>query len=137
MKRPKVGMGIAIRDGECVLLGLRKAGHAPGVWCFPGGHMEGGESFEDCALRETEEETGIILATAKLWTVENTVYHRENKHYVVIFMVADLPLGQRPQVMEPERCEEWDWFKWDALPCPLIQCTEKLVTHGFNPFEVL
>jgi 8-oxo-dGTP pyrophosphatase MutT (NUDIX family) len=46
---------------------------------FPGGHIEGGESFEGCAIRETEEETGIMLAEARLWTVENTIFHTEKK----------------------------------------------------------
>ena len=32
---------------------------APGEICFPGGHMEAGESAGRCALRETEEELGI------------------------------------------------------------------------------
>lgn len=31
----------------------------PGETCFPGGHVEAGESPKECAVRETEEETGI------------------------------------------------------------------------------
>lgn len=31
----------------------------PGEICFPGGEVEDGESFADCAIRETEEEIGI------------------------------------------------------------------------------
>jgi 8-oxo-dGTP diphosphatase len=30
---------------------------APGLWVFPGGHADPGESPEDCAVRELEEET--------------------------------------------------------------------------------
>ena len=76
--------------------------------------MEGGESFEQCAIRETEEETGIILPSAKVWTFENTIFHNEQKHYVVILMVADIPTGQDARVIEPEKCEKWDWFRGDA-----------------------
>lgn len=136
MKRPKVGIGAAIRSGDHVLLGLRKGKHAGGTWGFPGGHMEGGETFEQCAIRETEEETGLILPCVKLWTVENTVFHVETKHYVVVFMVADLPSGQEARVMEPDKCDCWTWFPWDGLPSPLMQGIEKLLLRNAHPWEV-
>lgn len=49
------------KDGEAhVLLEVRSEYvDQPGEICFPGGHMEGGETPEECALRETEEELGI------------------------------------------------------------------------------
>ena len=49
-----------VRDGK-VLLGRRSAAraHYPGVWDFPGGHCEAGESFEAAMLREADEELGI------------------------------------------------------------------------------
>ena len=109
----------------------------PGMWGFPGGHLEGGESFEECAIRETEEETGIILPSAKLWTVENTIFRSENKHYVVVLMVAEMPLGQDAKLMEPEKCEKWDWFRWPSnLPCPLMPGIEKVRERGLSPIGI-
>lgn len=134
MKRPKVGIAAVIRDENRVLLGLRKGKHADGTWGFPGGHLEGGESFESCAIRETEEETGIMLPAVKLWTVENTIFHTEKRHYAVVFLTADMPAGQKVRVMEPDKCERWDWFPWTDLPAPLMQGIERLVVRGINPF---
>ena len=49
MDRPLVGVRAIIREKNEVLLGLHEKGHAGGFWGFPGGHMEGGEFFEQCA----------------------------------------------------------------------------------------
>lgn len=137
MKRPKVGVAVAICAGDQVLMGLRKGKHARGTWSFPGGHLEGGESFEECGIREVEEETGLLLPSCRLWTVENTVYRTENKHYVVVFMAAHLPAGQVPRNTEPDKCGGWEWFPWDDLPTPLMIGTQKIVNRRLNPLDVL
>lgn len=127
MNRPAIGVVAVIQKKNKILLGLRKGPHAKGMWGLPGGHLEGGEFFDQCAIRETEEETGIILPSARLLTVINTVYHSEQKHYVVVFMTADMPDGQEARVMEPKKCERWEWFKWNRLPSPLMPGIVKLV----------
>lgn len=44
---------------------LRRPPSPPaGLWCFPGGSLELGESLVECAVRETEEETGVQLRNA-------------------------------------------------------------------------
>ena len=59
-----------------------------------------GESFEECARREVEEETGLEIAPdgIRFLTATNSVFDTE-KHYVTIFMAAQLPPGApKPQV---------------------------------------
>lgn len=133
MDRPKVGVAVAVcRDGK-VLLGLRQGGHASGRWGFVGGHLEGGESFEQCAKREALEEAGIALESVSYWTVENVIFNPEQKHFVTIFMIATLPQGQEPQNLEPSKCSKWQWFSWDELPNPLMPGIVQLIEHGFRP----
>lgn len=49
-----------IRGELCFVLTKRAAGvRQPGDICFPGGHQEQGETLQQTALRETEEELGI------------------------------------------------------------------------------
>ena len=124
--KPEVGVITILRQGELVLLGLRKSKHAHGFWGLPGGHLEGGESFEQCAIREMEEETGVILPSVQVLGVENTVYHAEQKHYVVVVTTALVPAGQEPKVMEPAKCAQWTWFLWDDLPTPLMLIAHKV-----------
>lgn len=52
---------VLLRDG-CVLLARRSAARKayPGLWSFPGGHVEQGEDFEGALRRELREEVGIV-----------------------------------------------------------------------------
>jgi 8-oxo-dGTP pyrophosphatase MutT (NUDIX family) len=63
------GAGVALfheeGDGLTVLLGRRSVRPAYGKWSFPGGGLNTGETFWDCAQREFLEETGIQLGTLK------------------------------------------------------------------------
>lgn len=64
-----VGAKAALFCGQSVLTCLRDA--HPGLswadhWDLPGGGREGGESPEDCLLRELEEEFGLRLSPERL-----------------------------------------------------------------------
>ena len=58
-------MPFVVKDGKlCLMFEVRSRTmeSQPGEICFPGGHIEKGEDPLDCALRETEEETGIPIS---------------------------------------------------------------------------
>ncbi|MCR9124524.1 MAG: NUDIX hydrolase [Rhodobacteraceae bacterium] len=58
--RPKLGaIAIVLRDGD-VLLARRGKMPDAGLWGFPGGHVELGETALAAAARELREETGIV-----------------------------------------------------------------------------
>jgi 8-oxo-dGTP diphosphatase len=51
-----------IDSGDLYLITRRKAGtHLAGLWEFPGGKCEEGESLKDCLRREVREELGIEI----------------------------------------------------------------------------
>lgn len=132
---PRVGIGtFVIKDGK-VLLGKRKNAHGDGSWCFPGGHLEFGETWEDCAQREIQEETGLSVKNVRFGTATNDIFSEENKHYITIFMIADYDSGD-VHVMEPDKCEKWEWFEWkeEALPHPLFIPQQSLIRLGYSPF---
>lgn len=121
--KPKVGIGIMIlKDGK-VLLGKRKGSHGEGEYSFPGGHLEYMESFEDCARREIAEECGIEVKNIRFQLLANVLTYAP-KHYVHIGMIADYVSGE-PKVLEPEKCESWDWYSMDDLPQPLFEMCQQ------------
>jgi len=133
MKRPVVGIAVVICRGKSVLMGKRKGDVGKNTWAFCGGHLEGGETFEDCARREAEEETGILLESVEFWMVENVLY--PDNHCVTVFMVAQLPQGQEAKNMEPEFCGGWEWFPWYDLPAPLMLGIQQVVDQDLSPFR--
>ena len=135
-KMPKVGIGVfVIKDGK-ILMGKRKGAHGEGSWSLPGGHLEFKESWEECARRETREETGIKIKNIRFGTATNDFFEKENKHYVTLFMLADYDSGE-VRTMEPNKCEKWEWFDWDKdkLPKPLFVPIRNVLKLDFNPFD--
>ena len=69
-------------EGKLCLLFETRAetlvGHQPGEVCFPGGRIEGDETPEACAIRETEEELGIPTASITVLGRLDFVAHRAN-----------------------------------------------------------
>lgn len=111
---------------------------------MPGGKLEFGESFEECAARELEEETGICLADAEVPKFEyavNTVFD-ENNHFVTIFMSVQVPEDTKAINKEPEKHSDWHWVSWDVLKkqdddsyLPLMTPLKKLCdTNEFKGF---
>ncbi len=131
--RPRIGVGVIVRRGERVLLGHRVHAHGSGTWQFPGGHLEYGEAIEDCAHREVLEETGLDVEIERLGPFTNDVFADEGRHYVTLYVLARSEIGD-PIPQEPDKCDRWDWFDWEALPSPLFLPIRNLIASGWeNP----
>lgn len=125
---PKIGLGVLIfNEQNEILLGKRINSHGASSWGPPGGHLEFGESFEECAIRETEEETALKITSPTFLSITNDFFEFDQKHYVSIFMSADMPKNQKIKNLEPHKIEEWKWFNLLYLPKGLFLPLKNLI----------
>lgn len=135
-KTPRVGVGIIIAKGDRVLLLRRKNVHGAGSWSTPGGHLDFGESPEECAIREAKEETNVDVTSVTFLAITNDVFEAEGKHYVTIWMQGKYAAGE-PVVNADHEMAETGWFAWDALPQPLFLPFHHLLTGNCYPQKVM
>lgn len=133
---PKVGVAAIILRNNTVLLGKRIGAHGADTWSFPGGHLEFNESLIDCAIREAKEETdlNISIISDNPVAITNDFFEKDQKHYITIYMLAKHIDGE-PKITEPEKCQGWEWFSWNALPSNLFLPVRNLIKQGYNPLS--
>lgn len=125
---PRVGVGVILLNPQGkILLGKRKGSHAP-YWSIPGGHLEHGESFEECAIREVAEETGLQISTPVVVGLSNDLQtcRETGRHYVSIALLANVAQGE-PRLCEPDKCEGWDWYAPQSLPEPHFEASRRAI----------
>mmetsp|Transcript_35116 Transcript_35116/g.81203 ORF Transcript_35116/g.81203 Transcript_35116/m.81203 type:complete len:279 (-) Transcript_35116:202-1038(-) len=118
----RVGVGVLVRDPRHpnkVFAGIRKGSHGAGMLALPGGHLEMYESWSDCAVREVEEETAlsILRPSCRMVHITDDPMRLEGKHYLTIFMAAEVTEGRNlePKNMEPDKCKGWSSYSWKEL----------------------
>lgn len=130
MKVARIGIGVFIfKDGK-FLMGKRRNAHGDGTWSIPGGHLEFGESFEDTAMREVMEETGLKINNVRFGAVTNDVFEAEDKHYVTIWVLSDWESGTE-EITEPDKFVSMEWRDFNNLPEPLFLPWKQLLSSQF------
>ena len=83
----EVGTGIIVCNGK-VFIGQRPEGKPlAGLWEFPGGKQEQGESIEDCLKRELREELSVEATIGK-HIMDTTYRYPENEFRLHVYMVT-------------------------------------------------
>jgi 8-oxo-dGTP diphosphatase len=62
---PALSMAVIVSDGRLLMI-RRSEREGDLLWALPGGAIEAGEAPEEAAVRETAEETGLVVAATKL-----------------------------------------------------------------------
>ncbi|KAG2372777.1 hypothetical protein C9374_013141 [Naegleria lovaniensis] len=117
---PRVGVSTFIirkvNGVDCVLVGKRKGSHGAGCYQLPGGHLDYGESWEECCAREVKEETNLDISDISFITCTNDLFVKEQRHYVTIFLRSfTSSIEQQAELLEPHKCEGWQWIPIEQL----------------------
>lgn len=118
---------------------LRRAntGYQDGNYSLIAGHVDPGENFTQCMIREAQEEAGINLKPENLKVVH--VMHRdsgaaEDNERIDVFFIAEKWDGELTN-REPHKCDDLSWFTLDNLPDNIIpyikQALEAINNNNF------
>ena len=108
--QPTLGvLAVALR-GPSVLLVKRANPPDQGLWGYPGGKVELGETVAEAAMRELREETGLIGTTGPVLGTKDILHHAADGsleyHY---FLVAVLCEDARGQAVAADDAAELAW----------------------------
>ena len=108
MDLPEVTVVAAIifNSKNQILITLRPEGfHLSGMWEFPGGKVENGETCEKALVREIKEETDLDINVGNLYWEEKVDYSKKRVH--LFFYKCKLTEEDQPVI-----CNEIDDFRW-------------------------
>jgi 8-oxo-dGTP diphosphatase len=82
---PRVGSALLVRDdADRILLGKRNKDPQRGYWVIPGGKIHAFEAIAEAAVRELEEEAGLIVNVGDQFRVYE-ILNPPNEHRIVIY----------------------------------------------------
>ena len=121
-----VAAGLVFSGGQLLITQRRPGDHLGGLWEFPGGKVEPGETFEHCLARELREELGIEVAVGR--QIEEITHTYPEKAVRLRFFHCTLISGE-PQ---PIHCHALAWvtrvtigtYKFPAADAELLHRLE-------------
>ena len=132
--RPLVGAGAVVHRRGRVLLLKRKNPPNAGTWALPGGLVELGETVQGAAVREIEEETGLVVVIEGLLDVQTDLHIDEDSrieyHYVLVDYLAK-PASGRVRLNAESSASGW-FSRRQAEGLPMSSGTRAVIGLFFR-----
>ena len=123
------------REHQILLLRRFNTGFRDGEYSIPAGHLDGGETVMQAAIREAEEEVGVKI---QLDDVDfSSVMHRIEDDERVDFFVQVHKWHGEPFNAEPDKCDDLRWVAINTLPANIIPYVKQALMNHLNnvPFD--
>jgi mutator protein MutT len=105
----QVAAGLVFHGSKLLITQRRLQDHLGGLWEFPGGKLEPGESFSECLVSELREELGIEVRVHG--DIEDITHAYPEKTVRLKFFRCELSRG----VAKPIHCHAVAWITRDDL----------------------
>jgi mutator protein MutT len=127
-RRMTLGVRVVLLDGNRVFL-IRHT-YLPG-WQFPGGGVEPGETAEESAAREVQEETGFtVTGPMELFGLYHNVNPATNRDHVAVYICRDFTAA--PTFQRSREIAAGQWFEVDNLPDDVSPATRARLSEIFS-----
>lgn len=126
--------GIVLRDGELLLVKVENL-KGQVVWTFPKGHIEKGETLEQTAVREVEEETGWRCKITKPFMRVQYFFQHDGilvRKIVHWFLMDAL---ERTGKSDPKEIMDSRWVPWDEAKELLVYDSDRKIMAKLKPEE--
>ena len=130
---------LVLKKGNQILL-LRRfnTGYQDGNYTFVSGHVEANEMPIDALIREAKEEANITLKREDIHLVHTMYREGTDGMRMDLFFTADVWEGEITN-MEPNKCDDLQWFDLDQLPTnciPFVNILLAKLKEGISYSEV-
>jgi mutator protein MutT len=105
----EVSAALIFRNGKLLITQRHAKSHLGGLWEFPGGKREPGETAEQCLVREIREELGAEISAGELFAEISHDYPEKSVH--LKFFLCRLLSGE-PQPLD---CAAVKWIEKPEL----------------------
>lgn len=112
-QNPKIITGVIVTQGEQILLCRRAIEPRYGLWTYPAGFMENGETSAQAAAREAQEEAQVELTNQRLFSLVD-VPHANHVHVIYCAELANEVYGAGVESLEVRLFNEAD-IPWREL----------------------